>query len=97
MGLEVEEDLPSLRFEVLDIMSLVKDHVIPLLPSEDGMVSYCNFVAGDADVETVQFGPPFSLLLALLSGPEVGHDLEGWAPPLELDLPVHQDGRRHDD
>lgn len=93
MSLEVEEDLPALGLEVLDVLSLIQDHIVPLLAAEDGVVSHCDLIAGDADVETVQLRPPLPLQLTLLRRPEIGHDLERWTPPLELDLPVHQDSR----
>ena len=40
-------------------------------------------------METVELRPTLTLLLALFGRTEVGHDLEGWTPTLELDLPVH--------
>ena len=55
------------------------------------MIGYRDFIACYTDMEAVQFRPAFTLLLSLFSGAEVGHDLEGWAPTFELDLPVHED------
>lgn len=86
-----------MRLEVFDVLCLVEDHVVPLLPLENGMVSHCNFVAGDAHVETVQFGPALPLLLPLLWRSEVSHNFEGWTPTFELYFPVHQDRGGHDD
>lgn len=93
VGLEVEQDLPALRLEVLNVLSLVQDHVVPFLASEYRVVGHSDLVAGNADMETVEFRPALPLLLALFGRPEVGHDLEGRTPALELDLPVHQNGR----
>lgn len=97
MCFEIKEDLPSLRLEVFDILCLIEDHIVPLLPAKDGVVSDCDLVTRDADVKTVQFGPSFPLLLAVLGGAEVGHDLEGRTPSLKLDFPVHEDGGGYDD
>jgi hypothetical protein len=97
MCLEIQQNLPALGLEVFDVLCLIEDHVVPLLPAEDGVVSHCDFVTGDADVEAVQFRPSLTLLLALLGGSEVSHDLEGRTPSFELDLPIHQDRSRDND
>lgn len=59
------------------------------------MVGDGDLVAGDTDVEAVQFRPSLSFGFPFLGRTEVRHDLEGRAPPLELNLPVHQDGSGH--
>jgi hypothetical protein len=87
---EVEKNLPALRLEILNVMSLVQDHVIPLFSTKNGMVSNCYLVRCYADVEAVEFRPTFTFLFALFGGAEVGHYLEGRTPTLEFDLPVHQ-------
>ena len=38
LGGEVEEELPPLRLEVLDVLSLVQDQVVPLLATETAKV-----------------------------------------------------------
>ena len=83
--------MPALRFEVFDVLSLIENHVVPFFAAEDGVIGDCYFVAGDAYVEGVEFGPAFAFLFSFLGRTEVGHDLEGWTPSLELDLPVHED------
>lgn len=57
------------------------------------MVCHSYFIAGDANMETVQFGPALSLGLSFFGRPKVSHDLEGRAPSFELYLPVHEDRR----
>lgn len=47
--------MPSLGFEVLDVLSLVQNHVVPFFSFENGVIGDCDFVAGDTDVETVEF------------------------------------------
>lgn len=39
VGSEHKENIPPLRFEVLDHMRLIKDHIVPWLPFEDMGVS----------------------------------------------------------
>ena len=53
MGFEVKKDLPSLGLEVFDVLCLIQDHVIPFLPSENGMVSHSYFIAGDTDMKRI--------------------------------------------
>lgn len=89
MSLKIKKNLPSLRLKVFDVMCLIKYHVIPLLSAKDRVVSYCYFITGNAYVETIQFGPSFSLDFAFFSRTEISHDFEGRAPSFELDLPVH--------
>jgi hypothetical protein len=97
VGFEVKKDLPTLGFEVFDILCLVKDHIVPFLATKDGMVSYSYFIACYAYMERVQLGPSFSLLLSFFRRPKVSHDLEGRAPSFELYLPVHKDSCGHND
>ena len=92
MSFEVEKDLPSLRFEVFDILSFIQDHIVPFFSSENEMIGNCYFVAGDADVKRVEFGPSFSFLLPFFGRAKICHDFEGWAPSFELNLPVHKNG-----
>ena len=54
-------------------------------------------VRSDADVEGVFLRPALSLHLSLFLRPEVGQDLQGRAPTLELHLPVDNDGGGHND
>jgi hypothetical protein len=75
-------------------MSLVQDHVIPLLSTKNGVISNCDLVRCYANVEAVEFRPTFTFLLALFRGAKVGHYLEGRTPTFEFDLPVHQNGGR---
>ena len=74
-------------------------HTLKLSPSEMAKVglkrertvkSATLPVGGDADVEAVGLAPPRSLQLALLGRAEVGEQLEGRAPLLELHLPVQR-------
>jgi len=40
LGIEPEEGLPPLALKVLDILGLVKDHIVPLLAAEGEVVLY---------------------------------------------------------
>ncbi len=53
MGLEVEKYLPSLRLKVFNVLSLVKNHIIPFLSSENRVVCNSNFIACNADMKTI--------------------------------------------
>lgn len=66
MCLKVEKNLPSLGFEVFDVLSLVQNHVVPLFATKDRMIGNSYFVASDADVEGVEFRPAFSFLFPFL-------------------------------
>lgn len=73
---EAEERLPPLRPEVLDVVSLVENHVVPRLAAKDMLVREDELVGGHADVKRVLAVPASALLLALLLGPVVGENLE---------------------
>ena len=97
LGVEPQECLPSLGLEVLDILGLIKDHVVPLFPPECKVILDHKLVRSNADVKRVLFAPTMSLDLSLLLGTEVGENLETWAPLFEFHFPVHDDGCRHHD
>ncbi len=78
LGLEVEEGLPALGLEVLDVLGLVKDEVLPLLASEGGVVLDDELVAGDADVEGVGFCPALERARFLRNGKEMILIAEGF-------------------
>mmetsp|Transcript_61333 Transcript_61333/g.147631 ORF Transcript_61333/g.147631 Transcript_61333/m.147631 type:complete len:212 (+) Transcript_61333:1973-2608(+) len=73
---EAKKDLPALRLEVLDVVRLVEDHVLPALAAKHLLVLHDHFVRGDADVEGVGLGPPLALQLALLLAAVVRKHLE---------------------
>ncbi len=54
MSLKIQKNLPSLRFEILNILSLIQYHIVPSLPPKNGMISDCNFIACYTDMETVE-------------------------------------------
>ena len=91
LGVEPQEGLPSLRLEILYVLSLIQDHVVPLFSPEGKVVLDHQLVRGDTDVEGVLLAPAMSLDLSLLLGAEVGEDLEAWAPLFKFHLPVHDD------
>ena len=51
LGVETKKGLPSLTFEVLNILRFIKNHVIPLFPSECKVVLDDQLVGSDANVE----------------------------------------------
>ena len=50
-GVEPQHSLPSLTFEVFDVLCLVKDHIIPLLSSESKVVLNHQLVRSDTNVK----------------------------------------------
>lgn len=66
MSLEVEKNLPTLGLEVFDILSLIKNHIVPFFSSKDRMVSHSYLIACDTNMKSVQFRPSFSFLFSLL-------------------------------
>ena len=95
---EVQQELPPLGFEVLDVLSLVQDEILPLEPSEGAVVLNDQLVARDTNVECVLFGPTNSLQSPLLLTAVVDEDLEAGAPLLYLHLPVeHHRGGHYDE
>ena len=59
--MKVEQCLPALRLEVLDVLRLVEDKVAPLLAPESLVVLDDELVGRDADVEGVGLGPALAL------------------------------------
>jgi|LauGreDrversion4_2_1035121.scaffolds.fasta_scaffold22543_5 hypothetical protein len=97
LSIEAQKGLPALALKVFDVLSLIEDHVVPLFATECKMVLDHQLIRGDADVEGVVLAPAMSLSFALLLRPEIGKDLEGGTPLLELHLPVDDDGCRNYD
>ena len=60
-GIEPEQGLPPLAFEVLNVLGLIQDHIVPLLSSEGKMVLNYQLVRGDAHMERVFLAPALSL------------------------------------
>lgn len=54
---EVEQRLPALRFEVLDVLSLIQDQVFPILASKGLVILQHQLIGGDADMEGIGLGP----------------------------------------
>ena len=92
--LERQQRLPPQRLEVLDVVRLVQNQVLPLLPPERLGVLQHNVVRRDANVERVVLGPPAPLCLPLLDRPVVRQDLEPGDKLFRLLLPVENDRRR---
>merc|ERR1719225_1826427 len=59
---EVQQKLPSLGLEILNMLSLVKNKILPFESPEGAVILYHQFVARDADVECVLLGPANALL-----------------------------------
>lgn len=91
MGPKSEEILPSLRFEVFDIVSLVKDHVYPRHTAENVLVGKDELVRSDANMKRV---PRFPAMPSFFSLPDVTiicHNFEARKEFLQLHLPIFQD------
>lgn len=54
---EVEQRLPALGFEVLDVLSFIQDQVFPILASKGLVILQHQLVGGDADMEGIGLGP----------------------------------------
>jgi hypothetical protein len=52
--IKIKKCLPPLRLIVFDVLSLIQDHIVPLLSFEDGLVSYHDLVAGNANVKRIE-------------------------------------------
>lgn len=74
-GVEPEQGLPPLAFEVLNVLGFIQDHIVPLLPSEGEVVLNDQLIGGDAHMERVVLAPAMSLDLSLFLGSEIGQDL----------------------
>ena len=96
-SVEAEKRLPSLTFEILDVLRLIKHHIVPLLSSESKMILDHKLVRSNANVKWVLFAPAVSLDSSFLLVPEIGKYLEARTPPFELHLPVHDDGGWNND
>ena len=94
---EVQEQLPTLGLEVLNVLRLVEDEVLPLEPSEAAVILDDQLVAGDANVKGILLGPTLSLHPPILLRAVVDEHLEGGAPLLDLHLPVEHDRGGHHD
>ena len=64
-GVKPEHRLPSLTLEVLDILSFVKDHIVPFLSTESEVVLNYELVRGDTNMEGVVFAPAMTFDLSL--------------------------------
>jgi hypothetical protein len=96
-SVEAEQGLPTLRAEILDVVSFVEDEVVPRFASEDVLIGEDELVRSDADVEGVLGVPSLSLLLSLLLSSVVHHELEPRQELAELHLPIEHNTRRNDD
>jgi hypothetical protein len=96
LSVKAKESLPPLTLEVLDVLGLIKDHIIPLLTSEGEVILNHKLVRGYADMEAILFGPAMALDLSLFLASKVGKNFKGRTPLLELHLPVNDDSRWDD-
>ena len=96
MGSKHEQDVPTLGFEVLDHMRLIKDHVIPRLALEDMRVPAGKCVGSYTYVEMVLVIPTLAELLASFGRPMVTKNPESGQKLLELHFPVQKNAGRDD-
>ena len=94
---EIQEQLPALGFEVLDVLCLVQNEILPLEPSKAAVVLDNQLVAGDTNVEGILFGPTLTFHPPVLLGAVIDKYLEGGAPLFDFHLPVEHDGCGDDD
>ena len=94
---EIQEQLPALGFEVLDVLCLVQNEILPLEPSKAAVVLDNQLVAGDTNVEGILFGPTLTFHPPVLLGAVIDKYLEGGAPLFDFHLPVEHDRSWHHD
>ena len=69
-------------------MSLIQNHIVPLLPPQDCRVLEREGIRSDADVVVMFIVPPPPKLLSTFGAAVVAQDLEPWEELLELHFPV---------
>jgi hypothetical protein len=89
-GPKHKQNIPSLRFEVLDHMSFVENHVVPGLALEDVGISANQRVRRDAHIEVMLVIPPLSKLFAPFRGSMVAERDETGQELLELHFPIQK-------
>ena len=94
---EIQEQLPALGFEVLDVLCLVQNEILPLEPSKAAVVLDNQLVAGDTNVEGILFGPTPTFHPPVFLGAVIDKYLEGGAPLFDFHLPVEHDRSWHHD
>ena len=72
-------------------MSLVQDHVIPLLPPQDRSILEGKGVRSDADVEVILVVPPLPKLPSTFGVAIVAQDFEPRKELLKLHFPIQDD------
>ena len=104
---EMQQNLPSLRLEVLNVVSFVEHHIDPLLATKHRHIPHCQLIRGDAHLERCCLRPSFPLLLVLniakcanlplLRRSKVRENLHCGAETLKFALPVQHRARGNDD
>lgn len=94
-GLEIEQQLPSLWFEIFNILRFVQNQVFPFLSSETLVILYDQFVWCDAYMECIHFCPADTLLFAFFLWTIVCENLKTWTPFFEFHFPIEHHGRWH--
>lgn len=90
-SIEPQQRLPPLRSEILDMMSFIKDHIMPGLASEDMLISEDKLIRSNANMEGILGIPPSSFFFPLFLSSIVRHDLESRKELLKLHLPIEHD------
>lgn len=70
-----EQCLPSLTFEIFDILSFIKYHIIPFLSAKSKMVLNYQFIGSDTHMERVVSTPSLTFKLSFFLTSEVSQDL----------------------
>jgi len=96
ISVEIEQSLPSLRSEVLDVVGFIKDHIFPPFTLEDLLIVDDKLIRGDTYMPSILFIPTFSFLFTLFRIAVVGENFEAGSPFLELHFPVEDDTRGYD-
>jgi hypothetical protein len=73
---KVEQKLPTLWLKILDVLSLVENQVMPLLPPEARVILDHQFVWGDAYVEGIRLSPADTFKSSFLLSAVICQDLK---------------------
>jgi hypothetical protein len=91
LGFEVKKHLPSLRFEILDILGFIEDDVVPPLAFENRVILYDQFIGSDTDVKSIRFVPTVALGFTFFLIAIVRQNFEPRTPLLKFYFPVDDD------
>lgn len=88
-GVKSQKDLPSLGFEIFNILGFIKDHVVPFFPSENFLILKGNFIRSYANLEIIKSAPSCSFLFSFFLSTIIGEYFKGWTPFFKFYFPIN--------